>query len=66
MCIFCVYFFVIGCDIDFKVSLCLPLMFSELNATDFFLEDGLADQISEQAIASIFVFFIPVHEISEE
>lgn len=41
-------------------------MFSELNATDFFLEDGLADQISEQAIASIFVFFIPVHEISEE
>lgn len=41
-------------------------MLLDLNAVDFLLEDGVADQDPQQSVADVLVLLVAVHEVPEE
>jgi hypothetical protein len=59
-------FFVFGCNKDIKIAISLPLMLHHFYFEYFFLEDAITDNIPQQSITNILIFFMFVHEISEE
>jgi len=61
-----IYLFVFCSYENIEVTCCFPLLFMKLYFGYLFFENGIADNVSEESLTNVFVFFGFVHEISEE
>lgn len=66
MSILSIDFFVFLSHVDLKITISFPFLFKQLNFCHFLTEDSIADDASKQSITNILVFFVLVHEASEE
>lgn len=66
MSVLSINFFVLRRNIDFEVSISLPLLLVEFNFCNFFTEDGLADDGPEEAVTYVLILFVLIHEVAEE
>lgn len=59
-------FLILGSHINFEVPHRFPFVLLHFDFQNFLLKDGIAQDIPEESVASVLIFLVVIHKISEE
>lgn len=66
MAVFCVDLFVLFCYENLEITVCFPFVLVELDFCHLLAEYCLTDDCSEETVTDVLIFFVEIHESSEE